>query len=163
LSSIAVVRMRATSTPTIPNAPVKIVSKKLLAKLENGPTHPTCAAATRALGHVVSVANRGEVLLAYPQQLNRCCSRLCVELGDAFQTSERFFRVLRVSNQIERPRSIVNSAQTTVRYPENFNHPLVIGMTIAGTDTRNVTNIRTEFAIAAVNGHIFSNKSVATF
>jgi hypothetical protein len=70
LSSIAVVRMRATSTPTIPNAPVKTVSKKVLAKLENGPTHPTCAAATRALGHVVSVANVGDVLLAYPQQLN---------------------------------------------------------------------------------------------
>ena len=100
-------------------------------------------------------------------------------IGDAFHIFERFFRVLRVSNQIERPRIIVKIAQTTVRYPENFSHPLVIGMTIAGTDIRKVKKTRTEFAIVAVqslaisyshsdkylpvNGHIFSNKSVATF
>lgn len=71
-------------------------------------------------------------------------------VGNVFQIFERFFRVLRVSNQIERPRIIVKSAQTTVRYPENFNHPLVIGMTIAGTDIRKVKKTRTEFAIVAI-------------
>ena len=45
LSSIVVARIRATSTPTIPNAPVKTVSRKVLAKEEKGPTQPTWFAA----------------------------------------------------------------------------------------------------------------------
>jgi hypothetical protein len=45
----------------------------------------------------------------------------------------------------------VNTAQTTTMYPCNFNHPRVIGMTIAGTETKNVTKIRTAFPIAATS------------
>jgi hypothetical protein len=44
----------------------------------------------------------------------------------------------------------VKIAQTTVRYPWNFNKPLVIGMTIAGTETRKVKKMRTAFATAAI-------------
>jgi hypothetical protein len=41
-----------------------------LAYFEKGVTQPTWAAATRALGQVESVTKGGDVLLAYPQQLN---------------------------------------------------------------------------------------------
>ena len=64
LSSIAVARMSATSIPTMPNAPVKIVSRKVLAKDVKGLTQPMFAAAARAVGHVVSGTKAGEVLLA---------------------------------------------------------------------------------------------------
>ncbi len=63
LSSIAVERMSATSTPTIPNAPVKMMSRKLLAYETNGVTQPMFAAAARAEGQALSVTNAGEVLL----------------------------------------------------------------------------------------------------
>jgi hypothetical protein len=67
---MAVARMSATSIPTIPNAPVKTRSRKLLASLEKGVTHPTWAAATRAFGQTLSTTNGGDVLLAYPQHWN---------------------------------------------------------------------------------------------
>jgi hypothetical protein len=64
LSSIAVVRISATSTPTIPNAPVKMVSRKVLAKLTKGVTQPIFAAAARGFGQVESgTKNGGEVAL----------------------------------------------------------------------------------------------------
>jgi hypothetical protein len=52
---------------------------------------------------------------------------------------------------MDNPRINVNTAQTTTMYPCNFNHPRVIGMTIAGTETKNVTKIRTAFPIAATS------------
>ena len=45
---------------------------------------------------------------------------------------------------------MVKRAQTTVMYPWNFSHPLVIGITIAGTETKNVTKTNTAFPIAAI-------------
>ena len=48
--------------PTIPNAPVKIVPRKLFAYCENGVTQPIIDAATSAFGQVVSTTNGGEVL-----------------------------------------------------------------------------------------------------
>jgi hypothetical protein len=62
---------------------------------------------------------------------------------------ERFFLVFKVSNQITRPIIMVKMAQTTVIYPWNFNHPLVIGITIAGTEIKNVTKTNTALPIAA--------------
>lgn len=64
MSNIAVAKINATSMPTIPNAPVKMISRKLLASFENGPTQPSCEAATRAFGQVVSTTKGGEVELA---------------------------------------------------------------------------------------------------
>jgi hypothetical protein len=64
--------------------------------------------------------------------------------------TERFFRVFKVSNHIVRPITMVKRAQTTVMYPWNFSHPLVIGITIAGTETKNVTKTNTAFPIAAI-------------
>jgi hypothetical protein len=63
---------------------------------------------------------------------------------------ERFLRVLRVSNQIDRPITSVKIAQTTVMYPWNFSQPLVIGMTIAGTEIRKVKKMKPELTIAAI-------------
>ena len=60
---MAVARMSATSTPTIPNAPVKIVSRKVLAKLTKGVTQPMFAAAATAVGHTLSGTKKGDVLL----------------------------------------------------------------------------------------------------
>jgi hypothetical protein len=59
-----VARIRATSTPTIPKAPVKTRSRKLLPNEAKGLTQPTCCAAAAALGHVASTAKGGEVLFA---------------------------------------------------------------------------------------------------
>jgi len=76
---------------------------------------------------------------------------------------DRFFLVFKVSNQIVRPMIIVKMAQMTVMYPWNFSHPLVIGITIAGTEIKNVTKTKTALPIAACSGHVFNNKSLATF
>jgi hypothetical protein len=129
---------------------VKIRSKKLFPKLENGPTHPTVEAATRAFGQVESTTNGGEVLFVYPQQLNSCWSRLCDVEGRAFQTGRRFSRVLRVWNQSVKPRIMVYKAHTTVMYPVNFSQLRVEGITIAGTESKKVTKTKTAFPIAAV-------------
>jgi len=56
---MAVVRMSATSTPTIPNAPVKMTSRKLLAKLTKGVTQPMFAAATRGVVQTESGTKKG--------------------------------------------------------------------------------------------------------
>jgi len=56
-------RTRETSTPTIPNAAVKMRSKKLLANELKGLTHPGFCAAVRASAQTLSVTNGGEVLL----------------------------------------------------------------------------------------------------
>lgn len=64
------VRIKNASMPTIPNAPVKMVSRKLFAYVEKGLTHATMDAATWALGHILSTTKGGEVLLRYPQQLS---------------------------------------------------------------------------------------------
>jgi hypothetical protein len=63
---------------------------------------------------------------------------------------DRFFLVFNVSNHIVRPITMVKMAQTTVMYPWNFSHPLVIGITIAGTETKNVTKTNTALPIAAI-------------
>jgi len=44
----------------------------------------------------------------------------------------------------------VKIPQMTVMYPLNFNHPLVIGITMPGIDIRKVKKIKTAFPIAAV-------------
>ena len=51
--------MSATSTPTIPNAPVKMTSRKLLAKLTKGVTQPMFAAATRGVVQTESGTKKG--------------------------------------------------------------------------------------------------------
>lgn len=66
-----------------------------------------------------------------------------------FHTTERFDLVFSVSNQIERPRIMVKRALTVVRYPESFNHPRVIGSTIAGTEVKKVTKTKTALPMAA--------------
>jgi hypothetical protein len=63
---------------------------------------------------------------------------------------DRFFLAFNVSNHIVRPITMVKTAQTTVMYPWNFSHPLVIGITIAGTETKNVTKTNTALPIAAI-------------
>lgn len=49
--------------PTIPKIAVKMASRVLFTKLENGPTHPSFSAAMRGVVQVASVTNGGEVLL----------------------------------------------------------------------------------------------------
>lgn len=61
---------RRASTPTIPNAAVKIRSRYLLAKDEKGPMQPPFCAATSELMQIPSWTKGGEVELKYPQQLN---------------------------------------------------------------------------------------------
>ena len=46
---------------------------------------------------------------------------------------------------------MVKKPQTTTMYPWSFNHPRVIGITIAGTEIKNVRNTRTAFPIAAIS------------
>jgi hypothetical protein len=46
---------------------------------------------------------------------------------------------------------MVYRAQMTTIYPENFNHPLVIGIIIAGIESRKVTKTTTAFPIAAMS------------
>lgn len=92
---------------------------------------------------------------------------------------ERFFRVFKVSNQISKPMTMVKIAQTTVKYPPNFSHPLVMGITIAGTVIKKVKNTITAFPMAAIprqhsfdpfhqkknppfNGHMSNSRSRAT-
>jgi len=145
--------MRRTSMPTIPNAPVKTRSRKLLPNVEKGLTQPPRLAATREFVQTLSTTKGGEVLFAYPQHLSSCWIKLCVDAGWVFHTTSKFFLVLSVSNQMERPRTMVYSAQTTARYPWNFNQPRDEGITIAGTETKNVKKTRMAFPMAARNGH----------
>ncbi len=86
-----------------------------------------------------------------------CWRRLCVEEGCLFQMMERFSLVFNVSNQISRPIIIVNIAQTTVMYPLNFNHPRVIGITMAGTVNKNVMKTITAFPMAAVPASVYNH------
>lgn len=76
------------------------------------------------------------------------------------------------------PITIVKIAQTTVRYPPNFNQPRVIGITIAGMVIKKVKKTMTAFPMAATpvsnhsflvqrdnppfNGHISKRRSRAT-
>ena len=69
--------------------------------------------------------------------------------GWTLQISDSRRLVLNVSNQIVRPMIMVNRPQTTLKYPANFNQPLVMGITIAGRVRRKVTKIRTAFPMAA--------------
>ncbi len=95
------------------------------------------------------------------------------------QTPERMLLAFRVSNQITRPMIMVNSPQMTVRYPLSFNHPLVVGKTIPGTESKKVTKTKTALPIAAIlsisavfviverldrplRGHVFRSSSFAT-
>jgi hypothetical protein len=57
---------------------------------------------------------------------------------------------LRVWNQIDNPRIIVNRAQIVVMYPWSFSQPRVDGITIAGTEAKNVMKMRTALPIAAI-------------
>jgi len=57
----------------------------------------------------------------------------------------------------------VNNPQTTLKYPLNYNQPLVIGITIPGMLMRKVKKIMTAFPMAAFRGHVDNNKSRATF
>jgi hypothetical protein len=77
--------------------------------------------------------------------------------GCWFQIFDRLLRVFSVSNQIVRPSIIVKSALTTTRKPWNLSQPRVMGITIAGTETRNVTKTKTAFAIAAVQILVLSS------
>jgi len=61
---------RKENLPTMPNVPVKTRSRKLLPKVEKGPTQPPRLAATREFVQTLSTTNGGEVLFAYPQQLS---------------------------------------------------------------------------------------------
>jgi len=62
----------------------------------------------------------------------------------------RLVLVLSVPNHISSPRTKVNIAQNTTIMPCSFNHPLVIGIIMAGTENRNVMKMKTAFTIAAV-------------
>jgi hypothetical protein len=55
--------MRATSTPTIPKAAVKILSTKTFENEVKGAAHPLMRAAAAGLGQVTSVTKAGVVLL----------------------------------------------------------------------------------------------------
>ncbi len=70
--------------------------------------------------------------------------------GCTFQISERTLLVFNVSNQIVRPMIRVNNPHTTLKYPLNFNQPLVIGITIPGMLMRKVKKIMTAFPMAAI-------------
>lgn len=59
--------INATSTPTIPNAAVKILSTNTLENEVRGAAQPLMRAAAAGLGHVTSVTKAGDVLLLYPQ------------------------------------------------------------------------------------------------
>jgi len=148
--------------PTIPNAPVKTKSKKLLPNLENGDMQPPRFVATSEFVQTESTTKGGEVLFIYPQHLNSCWIKLWVAAGWLFHTLNRFDLNFSVSNQMDRPRIMVYKAQTRTMYPWSFNHPLVIGSTMAGTDVRNVTKTRTAFPIAALNGHMLRSRLRAT-
>ena len=77
-----------------------------------------------------------------------------MELGCLFQITFRLLLVFSVSNQISSPRTNVKRAHTTTIYPWSLSQPRVIGMMIAGTEIRNVTNIMTAFPTAAI--HVIS-------
>ena len=51
---------------------------------------------------------------------------------------------------MSRPMTKVKIAQRTIIYPWNFSHPLVVGITIAGTETKKEKKTTTAFAIVAV-------------
>ena len=76
-----------------------------------------------------------------------------------FQTEERSLLDVNVSTQITRPIIMVKSPQRAVIYPLSFNHPLVIGMIIAGTEIKKVRKIKTALPIAAT----YSVSSEETF
>jgi hypothetical protein len=57
----------ATSTPTIPNTAVKMLSTNTFENDVKGATHPLIRAAAAGLGQVISVTKAGEVLLLKPQ------------------------------------------------------------------------------------------------
>jgi len=52
-------RSNKTSTPTIPNAAVKMRSRYVFAKEENGPTQPIFWLAVKLSGHVLSTMKGG--------------------------------------------------------------------------------------------------------
>jgi hypothetical protein len=115
LTKHAIPSNNTVSTATIPKSAVNTLLNKSFAKLENGPTHPCRLAATSAFVHTLSVMKGGVVAFVYPQQLKRCWRRDCVSVVWLPQTWARLARVLRVWNQIERPRTRVKTAQRTTR------------------------------------------------